>query len=371
MRLSLVVLLSAALLPVTRLQAQSVPVPEAEAPASVLRVTGEYLTWWIREGQFPAVLTTSSPASQGILGQPDTRVLYGDQRLETRHQDRFVGGRISADWMDGSGEFGVEGRAFFLERDSTYFKAVDTNGSRLLALSYVDAATGREASRLVSGPDPQRGLLSGGFVGYSRIEWFGEEANFVLPFVSGDAWRVEFLGGARFLQMRDRYHDTATSRSYPDTAAHLYGLTDNYRVANAFYGAQIGARGEAEFGRFFVQARGTLALGGDAQKLTTFGESIDQTPAFRHVTPVGLLIGPNNTGDYSRGAVDGVGEVGANVGYQLTRRLRVTAGYTLIAWFDPLRAGDQVDRVANRAGFSFKGETTWVQGVSAGLETRW
>ena len=371
MRLSLVVLSFAALLPVTRLQAQSVLMPEAEAPASTLRVTGEYLTWWIREGRIPTVLTTSPPASQGILGQPDTRVLYGDQRLETRHQDRFVGGRISADWMDGSGEFGVEGRAFFLERDSTYFKAVDTNGSKLLALSYVDAATGKEASRLVAGPDPQRGLLTGGFVGYSRIEWFGEEANFVLPLTRGEAWKVDLLAGARFFQMRDRYHFTATSRSYPDTAAHLYGLDDNYRVSTAFYGAQVGVRGEAEFGRFFVQARGTIALGGDDEKGTTFGESIDQTPAFRHATPVGLLIGPNNTADYSRWALDGVGEVGVNVGYQLNRRLRFTAGYTLIAWFDPLRAGDQIDRVANRPGFAFKGETTWVHGVSAGIEARW
>ena len=60
-----------------------------------------------------------------------------------------------------------------------------------------------------------------------------------------------------------------------------------------------------------------------------------------------------------------------NVAYQLTRRIRVLAGYTFIAWFDPLRAGDQVDRVANRPSLPFKGETTWVQGVNMGLETRW
>ena len=60
-----------------------------------------------------------------------------------------------------------------------------------------------------------------------------------------------------------------------------------------------------------------------------------------------------------------------NVGYQLTHRLRLLAGYTFIAWFDPLRAGDQVNRVANSPNFAYKGETLWVQGVSMGLEARW
>src|SRR5262245_49895944 len=59
-----------------------------------LYASGEYLIWWLHEGRIPAVLTTSSFATKGELGQPDTRVLYGDQRLETRHDDRFVGGRF-------------------------------------------------------------------------------------------------------------------------------------------------------------------------------------------------------------------------------------------------------------------------------------
>ena len=372
MRRSLVcVLLFAWIAYLPQAHSQSIPTPaEPVAEVSPWKISGEYLVWWIREGTSPAVLTTSSPASQGLLGQPDTKVVYGDRRLETRHGDRFVGGRGTLDWMDTTGEFGFEGRAFFLERDSTYFKTYNGDGSRLLALSYIDGATGKEASRIVSGPDPQRGLLAGGFVGYSRIEWFGEEANGVLPLAREEDWQVDLLAGARFMQMRDRYHQTESSRILP---AHtiLYGVTDNYRIANAFYGAQVGARGEARYDRFFVQARGTIALGGDAQRIRTFGETIYQTPQVRVATPYGLLVGPNNAGDHSRAAIDGVGEVGVNVGYQLNQRLRVMAGYTFIAWFDPIRAGDQVSRVANQAGYAYKGETLWVQGVSMGLEARW
>ena len=372
MRLSLVIaLLFAGALHLPQAHAQSMPTPpEPVATVSPWKISAEYVVWWIREGTSPAVLTTSSPASQGLLGRPDTRVVYGDRRLETRHGDRFVGARVGLDWMDSTGVFGFEGRAFFLERDSTYFKTFNADGSRLLALSYIDAATGQQASRIVSGPDPQRGLLAGGFVGYSRIEWFGEEANGVLSVAREEDWQVDLLAGARFFQMRDRYHQTGTSRILPEQAI-LYGVTDNYRIANAFYGAQVGARGEARYDRFFVQARAMVALGGDVQRIRTFGETIYHTPAARVATPFGLLVGPNNAGDHGRVAIDGAGEVGVNVGYQFTQWLRVMAGYTFIAWFDPIRAGDQVDRVANRAGFPYKGETLWVQGVSMGLEARW
>ena len=51
----------------------------------------EYVNWWLRRGYAPPALTTSSPASQGILDRPDTHVLYGDDRLETRHHDRLRG----------------------------------------------------------------------------------------------------------------------------------------------------------------------------------------------------------------------------------------------------------------------------------------
>ena len=84
-------------------------------PASIWRFSAEYVVWWIREGRAPAALTTSSPASQGVLNQPDTRVVYGDRRLETRHQDRFVGVRLGADWMDSTEQFG------FLSRRSPWF----------------------------------------------------------------------------------------------------------------------------------------------------------------------------------------------------------------------------------------------------------
>ena len=48
---------------------------------------GEALLWWIRGGETPPLLTTSpgsTPLAQaGVLGQPGTTVLFGDQELNT------------------------------------------------------------------------------------------------------------------------------------------------------------------------------------------------------------------------------------------------------------------------------------------------
>src|SRR5262249_9730598 len=59
-------------------------------------ISTEYIFWWLREGRMPPSLTTSSPASAGLLGEPDTHTLYGGGRLETRHGDQFNGVRVAA-----------------------------------------------------------------------------------------------------------------------------------------------------------------------------------------------------------------------------------------------------------------------------------
>jgi hypothetical protein len=339
----------------------------------------EYILWFLREGHVPPILTTSSPTFAGRLGVGDTTVVYGDRRLKTRHDDEFNGVRIALGWMDPSCDFGVEARAFFLERDSTYFKAT-SDGSQLLALAYTNPIDGLPSSRIIGGPTQQRGTLSGGFVGYSRIEWFGEEANAVVPLIADRPWRLDLLAGLRFLQMRDRFEQTATSRSLPDGST-LYGIMDNIRVGNAYYGAQVGLSGEHSFGRLFVQLRGTIGIGGDDEQVRTFGQSIVQTPQMRTVTQAGLYVQPSNSGSVSHANFDSAGEVGVNVGYQVASWARISVGYTFLYWADPLRAGDQVDTVVNvrqatmpapaRPALPLKGDALWAQGLNVGLELRW
>jgi hypothetical protein len=361
--------------------ADAVPCSQAESSSlGTFTVIPEYILWSLREGRVPALLTTGPTATEGVLGQKGTRVLYGDDRLPTRHDDRFNGVRLSLAWMSAGGEIGVEARGFILERDSTHFR-LDSDGSQLLASPYFNPLNGQQASQIIAGKSPLRGLLSGSFVGYSRIEWFGEELNGVIPLRNGcDGWRLDLLAGARFLQMRDRFEQTGVSYTAPGNQV-LFSDMDNIRTSTIYYGGQLGLRTEYQWGRLFVQLRGEIGIGGDDEMIKAFGQSVVQTAVMKLTFPVGLYVQPSNSGNFSRWNFDGVGEVDLNVGYKLTRWMRLFAGYTFLYWADPLRAGDQIDTVVNRAQavvptpgrprVSFKGDALWAQGVNAGVQLTW
>jgi hypothetical protein len=348
-------------------------VPDEAAPPACpcghWSVTGEYLMWFLREGRVPPLLTTSSYFSGGRLGEPDTRILYGDDRLETRHGDRFFGGRITLGWVNAAETFGVEGRAFFLERDSTYFKAT-SDGSNLLARPYF-TADGTSTSAVIAGPTIL-GPADGGFVGYSRVELFGEEGNAVVPLASGGAVCCDLLFGTRFLQMRDRLDLTDTGHLLPARTV-LFGLEDHWHTHDAFYGGQVGLRGRATWGNWFVDVRATAALGGDDQQVKAFGDRTYQTPLQRTVLPFGLFVQPGNSGTFERGRVDFVSETSGSLGYRLGHHAAVLVGYTFLYWNNPVRAGDQADLVVDpkKTTVPFKTDAFWAQGLNVGLDLRW
>jgi hypothetical protein len=354
--------------------------PACDSECHPLEVRGEYLIWWLREGHVPPLLTTSSFASQGRLGQPDTQVLYGDDRLETRHNDRFNGTRFTLSYMLND-LFGVEGNFIFLERDSTYFKAV-SDGSQLLARPYINVLDGTAQSGIVAGPLPNGDVRSGGFVGYSRVELFTQEANGFAVWFADQNYRVDLLCGARFLEMRDRVDETAAARLLPAQTT-LYGLSDHIWVHDFFWGGQLGVRGEATWDRWSLHLRGEAALGGDDQQVRAFGQRVYQTPVVRLTRPFGLAVLPSNSGVFQRTVLDAIYEITVNVGYQLTEHWQLFAGYTFLGWQNPIRAGDQIDVFVNptqitgplvgpaRPAIPFKEEFFWAQGVNVGLEFRW
>jgi len=349
----------------------------APDPGDRIYAKVEYVYWFLRQGRMPPILTTGSAASGGVLGAPDTRIVYGGDRLESRHFDRFIGARPTLGfWLDRDNTTAIEVGAFFLERDSTYFKAV-SDGSVLLARPFFDP-DGTPKSEIIAGPLPGGGVRTGAINGYSRVEVFGQEANLTILLTEDANSRCDLLLGARFLQMRDRADSTATGWLLPDKTT-LFGLTDHFRAGNQFYGGQAGLRGEHRLGNWFVNGRGVGAVGGTNQLLRAYGTRIVHTPAARTVETFGLTTQPSNTGRFSRVILDGVCELGVNAGYQPKEWLRIYAGYTLLGWLNPVRAGDQIDLVVNtnqpagaaRPAIPFKEDFFWAHGFNVGLEVRW
>src|SRR5262249_30457359 len=276
--------------------------------------------------------------------------------------------------------WGIEADAFFLERDSTN-RTFRPGEVPVLAIPFI-GADGRNHSFVVNGFNPEFGTLSGGTNVYSRMEFFGQEANvrYNLARSPGGEWDV--FAGARFLQLRERLDLTSSARVLPERST-LIGLEDHFQTFDKFYGGQLGTSGRVRFGRVSLEGRAALALGGDDQLIRNKGQRIFHTPQQRQVQPYGLFVLPSNRGEFSRVAFDVVTELRLNVVYELTQHINLRAGYTLLTWDGPVRPGDQV-RPINRSQVrpgglqgplqplpNFKEDFFWAQGLNAGVELSW
>ncbi len=345
----------------------------------------EYLHWYLKRLPVPPLLTTGPPDSAGILGEPGTVILRGGEPLESRH-NRYIGVRGRIEWwlpetwgLPDEHTIGLQTDFFFLERDSSYF-TIDHGTYSVLAVPYVDAATGQARSYIVAGNDPNRGNLTGGAVVYSRMELFGQEANVLINLMRGRVWEVNLIGGARFFQFRERLNLTNTSYGPPDGST-LYGLEDKIQTFNKFYGAQLGFETRARFDRWLLEGKATGALGGTDETVRTIGERVTHTPTHRSVAPYGLFVLPSNTGRHSRWDFDAAAEFRINFGYELTRHIGLFVGYTFLLWDGPVRPGDQVQPVdlsqINNPGSNqqpevpFRDGFFWAQGLNVGGHLRW
>lgn len=342
---------------------------------------GEFLWWYLRKERVPPLLTTGPATSQGVLGQPGTVILYGDEKIQSRH-DRFIGLRAALGWwLDEEKTWAFELRAFFLERDSTNFTIKPS--TQFLARPYIDASTGQQASEIISGPLPGGGALLGSFNAYSRIELFGQEANTVARLWEMENVRVEGVFGGRFMQLRHRLDITSSGQLQPDLAVQ-YGVRDHIQTFNKFFGGQTGLRSEMTWGAFFIRLGGYVALGGTAEEIRTKATRLTHTPTFREEQPLGLYVLKTNSGRYNRVVFDAVSEAQLTLGCQVTDHVRLTAGYTFLHWLNPVRSGgDQIDAInprqimggpqtgPARPVMPFKDDFFWAQGASIGVEVTW
>jgi Putative beta barrel porin-7 (BBP7) len=341
----------------------------------------DYLWWYLERMRVPTLATTGPIGSPAILGEPGTSILYGDDRLTSRH-GRYVGLEAKADiWLNTEETLGLNGSAFFLERDSSNI-TYGWNTISPLARPYIDANDGSQKTLIVAGNVPGLGNLVGSFNAYSRIEFFGEDLNGEWVLGRTENCQLSALLGGRFLQMRERLDLTGTSKLLPVEST-LYGVTDHFHTFDKFYGAQFGLHGEMKlFDRLSLSAKATFAMGADGQEIKTYGDRVIAVPGDRQTLNYGLLVQPSNSGTFDRAAFDMVSEVSLTLRYQVTRRVSLRAGYSFMTWNNPVRPGDQIVPVNPTqvgSGLSgsahptvpFREDFFWAQGGNVGLEVSW
>ncbi|HXG10886.1 MAG TPA: BBP7 family outer membrane beta-barrel protein [Gemmataceae bacterium] len=344
----------------------------------------EYLLWWIKDGSVPPLVTTSPVASQGIIGLPGTVVLFGGSDVDT---DEFSGGRFTVGyWLDACRMRALEGTFFFLGQRDVNF-AAGSEAFPLLARPFFAENLGTEFAQVVT--DPNR--ATGGVRVELPSQLWGAEANLRRNVLLGCGYRLDLIAGFRYLDLDEGVHIMELGTLLPTVqpfGGSRFFVFDNFDTRNQFYGGQLGAETELRRGRWFVNFRGKVALGGTHQTIDILGGQVVAAPdGTRQRFRGGLLALPSNIGHFNRDHFAVVPEVGVNLGYHFTDSLRAYVGYTFLYWSDVLRPGDQIDRVLDinqipnfirgpavaqvRPVVPFRSTDFWAQGLNFGLEFRY
>jgi hypothetical protein len=162
-------------------------------------------------------------------------------------------------------------------------------------------------------------------------------------------------------------------------------VTDSFKAENEFNGGQVGLIGTMWKGHWSLEGTAKFALGDVHREADIQGFTVVQVPGQPTVSHQGgLLALSSNIGHYSSDAFAFIPELGLNVGYQLTQKIRLTAGYNFLLLNDFWRAGNQIDLNVNpnlippststagpaRPAFPANESDFWVQGIQFGLEFR-
>ncbi len=376
-----------------------------------LTITGglEYLNWWAKQGRLNTPLVTTGPLlSRGVLGDPGTRVLFGDQNLD--YHD-FSGGRILLDfWHDASRTQGVEMNIFALGTKGVNFRAAsDPNGFQTLAIPFADAITGQERSALISFP----GAFAGGVAIQAKSDLWGAEGNLLAkaPLFESRSLMVWGLAGFRYLDLGESLSIGSQSTLLPGGLATLpdgttqvlqggsanfgnvgpifapsqIAVRDLFQTRDQFYGGQIGFRAEAQWGEAFVVLTGKVGLGGTEETLKISGVTAVSPGGPPNTTQGGLFAVGTNSGRNTHNSFAVIPEGGIQVGFYLFKHLRTFIGYDYLYWSNVIRPEEQIDRVINRLqvpssnlfgtltgpsrpGMGFRESDYWTHGLSIGFD---
>ena len=356
----------------------------------------EYLLWWQNGMNLPPLVTTSpsgtARASAGVL--PAASVLFGgdDTFLNGSHH----GGRIRfGTWFDRCPGLGMEGEYFGLAQSTESFFQQST-GNPILARPFFNIVTGQNDAELVAFPN----VLSGSISVDVDSQFHGAAARFrrSLCASSGCAMssfccdpvptssRLDATLGYRYYELKESLGIQEQLQSTTPNSPGSFNISDNFQTLNQFNGLELGVLWQGRRGLWSLDTLMRVGIGNSLQTVTISGSTATLENGVTTNTATGILAERTNIGEFDRNQFVMIPELGATLGYQLTRCLRLTTGYSMIYWGNVVRPGDQVSLDVNpnlfapesnpltgalRPQFQFVSSDYWVQGLSFGADFRW
>jgi hypothetical protein len=371
------------------------------APRPCFWVGAEYLGWTVKTGSLPALVTVNSGGSSALgIGTPGTTVVYGGNGQDF---DFRSGARVTLGFAlpCTCNNLGFETTVFGIQNRTNTAVFGPSNSAESIGRPFTNVGP----TAMGNGMDAEIVALPGsGINGSVAIrttnQFWGAEENLRYPIVCGCNGKLDFLGGIRYLQLREDLgiseNVTQSFAGLTNQGANSFAATDstNFLVAdtfntrNNFYGAQIGLDGEWNWGRWFVGATGKLAIGDMHETVSINGMTIvNNSSGVGNGTFSGGLLALNGTniGQFHRDVFAVVPELYVKVGFCITERLRAYVGYDVVYLSNVVRPGAQIDTNVNPTyvpgggpavgaalpGFQFRTSDFWAQGFTAGLEWKY
>jgi hypothetical protein len=309
-----------------------------------------------------------------------------------------VGGRIGfGHWFDDCEYYGIDGRLFWVDPSTASF-AASVPPYALLARPFVNvnptaAGVGvGSTSEVVAGP----GVANGNVAATLRSTVWGADLNYRRYLLGTPLARLDLLAGFRYLNVSENLTITESFARTPGTdftvgvPAVSGSVVDSFRTENHFYGGQFGLAGTLQRGRWSLDGRSTIAFGTVYQSAQINGwQNLTFANGATQSFAGGLLTVPGaNIGRWSQNKFAVVPEIGLNVGYQLTPRMKVFVGYNFLYLSSAVRPGNAIDQNidAARVPNLTTGGTPlaqphptpqlntsgyFIQGINFGLTYRW
>ena len=337
---------------------------------------------WRTEGFGTPVLATTSPedtpqTDAGVLGQPDTGVLFGGSDL---NDHLHTGGRIRLTKYVGPC-YSLEAGYTFLEQNSNEFFTSSADVP-IIARPFFDVVGGEEVSGLTAFPE----LVAGSLAIRAQTELGFANLTVRRALRREPCRKVDLTVGYRYGRLKESLGFVEINEAAQIVVeGTTLELIDQFNTSNEFHGGEIGLVTELERDCWKLELVTKLCLGNTRSSVTIHGETIQNVPDEEPATfQGGFLAQGTNMGAYEQNSFSVIPEFNITLTRQLWCGWKAMFGYTFLFWTDVARPGDQIDRELNdsqfppgdlvgepRPTFQYTSSDMWVQGFSLGFQRLW
>ncbi|TWT65517.1 BBP7 family outer membrane beta-barrel protein [Crateriforma conspicua] len=352
--------------------------------------SAEYLYWRPEGMHTPALATTSSTGTPqneaGILGFPNTTVLFGGRKIndDTQGGFRLRGGM----WWTPAANLGIQWEYFDLAEQGDGF-ARSASGTTILARPFFDTTNDRETAQLIAFPNLVEGQLR--IATHSKLRSFSLSARGgICPrcdglCACGPSDRMDWIVGYRCLKLNDAIRFEENLNSLVTATPGTIALNESFESSNKFDGIQLGFVRRVHYRNVWGETLMRVSVGRNEQTVQISGTSDLTEFGVTESFTGGLLAQRSNIGTHSRDEFVMIPELGFTLGFRVTDWLDATLGYTVLYFPNVVRAGDHIDTDVNpnlipeetvpltgslRPQFYFNETDYFAHGLSIGGEIR-